>query len=108
MILKCAVCGQNIEFADGLPDGQHVRCPYCDTKMELNHSLDGIPSFMVLSVDVEPRQTPPRLHVRQPARVNVPTHAPAPPPRVPLPQMERKRGGSGDSRQRFTRYVRIG
>lgn len=96
MILKCAVCGQDIEFADGLPDGQHVRCPYCGTKMELNHSLDGIPSFRVLSVDAESKQPPSRLHVRQPARVSVPSRTPASAPQVSSPQTERKRGGSGD------------
>lgn len=96
MILKCAACGQNIEFADGLPDGQHVRCPYCGTKMELNHSLDGIPSFRVLSGDVGAKQTPVRLHVRQPARVSVPSRTPVQSPRVPSPQMVKKRGGSGD------------
>ena len=96
MILKCAVCGQNIEFADGLPDGQHVRCPYCATKLKLNHSLDGIPSFRVLSVGAESKQMPSRLHVRQPARVNVPSHTPALSPRDPSPRTEKKRGGSGD------------
>lgn len=96
MILKCAVCGQDVEFADGLPDGQHIRCPYCSTKMELNHSLDGIPSFRVLSVDAEPKQTSPRFHIRQPARVNVPPRTPASSPRDPSPRTEKKRGGSGD------------
>ena len=96
MILKCAACGLDIEFADDLPDGQHVRCPYCGRKMELNHSLDGIPSFKVLSVDVEPKQTQSRFHVRQPARVNVPTRIPASPPQAPSPRTEKKRGGSGD------------
>lgn len=96
MILKCAVCGQNIEFADGLPHGQHVRCPYCAAKMELNHPLDGTPSFKVLAADAESKQSPSRLHVRRPARVSVPTRTPAPSPRVPSPRAEKKRGGSGD------------
>ena len=96
MILKCAVCGQNIEFADGLPDGQHVRCPYCGAKMELDHSLEGIPSFRVLSGDIESRQTPSQLHVRQSAHVSVSQCAHAPTSHVSDTRTAKKLGGSSD------------
>lgn len=96
MILNCAACGRNIEFADGLSNGQHVRCPYCGAKMELNRSLDGTPSFRILSADGEPKQTSSRFHVQQPARVSVPPHAPAPAPQVSPSRASKKRGGSGD------------
>ena len=29
MNIKCGLCGKDIVVADGLTDGQHVRCPYC-------------------------------------------------------------------------------
>ena len=34
MNIKCGLCGEDIVVADGLADGQHVRCPYCGGKSE--------------------------------------------------------------------------
>ena len=34
MNIKCGLCGKDIVVADGLTDGQHVRCPYCGEKSE--------------------------------------------------------------------------
>lgn len=41
MILKCASCGDLIEFADDLPEGQHIRCPSCGVKLELSFQSAG-------------------------------------------------------------------
>ena len=32
MIIKCGVCGQNIEVEGGIEDGQKVLCPFCGEK----------------------------------------------------------------------------
>ena len=34
MNIKCGLCGEDIVVADGLVNGQHVRCPYCGGKSE--------------------------------------------------------------------------
>ena len=34
MDIKCGLCGKDIVVADGLVDGQHIRCPYCGGKSE--------------------------------------------------------------------------
>lgn len=36
MNIECGRCGQKIVIADGLEEGQHVRCPYCDEKFEFH------------------------------------------------------------------------
>ena len=38
MIINCELCGQEIEVPDGLADGQHVRCPYCEGKFLFSDS----------------------------------------------------------------------
>ena len=40
MIINCELCGQEIEVPDGLADGQHVRCPYCEGKFLFSDSRE--------------------------------------------------------------------
>lgn len=34
MIIKCAICGNDLEVDNNTVDGQHFLCPYCGEKFE--------------------------------------------------------------------------
>ena len=96
MTLRCALCGQTIEFADDLPNGQHIRCPYCTTKMVLDFTAGGMPSLKVISGSAVSQQAVSKFHVRQPSRVEVPMRTHAPMPKASQSSKEGKGGGSND------------
>ena len=59
MNIKCGLCGKDIVVADGLADGQHIRCPYCGEKSEFRK-----PARIELPTGIERRRPAPEAPVQ--------------------------------------------
>lgn len=64
MKVQCGKCGEVIVVADGLANGQHVRCPYCEGETEFRK-----PSRIELPTVSEERRSPAPSEARKPLRV---------------------------------------
>lgn len=96
MTLECASCGQIIEIPDGLPDGQHVRCPYCEVKLELVCKTGEQPLFKAITEKDSTAQVPSNIHVRQISRVSLPSRTAIHLSRETSCKNEPKKGGAGE------------
>ena len=106
MILKCAVCGGNMEIAGNIPEDVAVECPHCGEHVKINkpHRLE-VPTNPGVSrvasnaglPDQSPVRRRPDLHIRRPApTTHVPSTPAMPPPRQNSHPAKKKNGGSGD------------
>ena len=58
MIIKCAICGNDLEVDNNTVDGQHFLCPYCGEKFEyridmaaLDPAVAALPIMTMCDID---------------------------------------------------------
>lgn len=74
MTIRCDLCGGEIVVGDGLAEGQHVRCPFCNGKFSYRRPARIVVPTATVAQGAEVSEIPayrrnPNLFVRRPANV---------------------------------------
>lgn len=68
MIIKCGFCGKEIEVADAIADGQHVRCPFCEEKFSYRKPTRiPLPTEIVASSEAPAKPSKPKIALIRPS-----------------------------------------
>lgn len=68
MIIKCGFCGKEIEVADSIVEGQHVRCPFCEGKFSYRKPTRiPLPTEIVASSDAPAKPVKPKIALIRPS-----------------------------------------